>query len=129
MSDPRTLDPKTLQTITYEAGDDGVAVVTLDRPERHNAFDSVMCDELSGLWRRLRTDDGVRCVVLTATGDKAFCTGIDRDGVPAEEAGEEFDPFTYEDPGQQIGPKSNELWKPVIAAVNGTPCRPSSSRP
>jgi enoyl-CoA hydratase/carnithine racemase len=122
MADPRNSDPKTFQTITYEAGDDGVAVVTLDRPERHNAFDSVMCDELSGLWRTLRTDDGVRCVVLTAAGDKAFCTGIDRDGVPADEAGEEFDPFTYEDPGQRLGPKSNELWKPVIAAVNGMAC-------
>jgi enoyl-CoA hydratase/carnithine racemase len=121
-ADPRTPDPATFQTITYEAGDDGVAIVALNRPERHNSFDTVMCDELSSLWRTLRTDDAVRCVVLTATGDKAFCTGIDRDGVPADAAGEEFDPFTYDDPGRWLGPKSNELWKPVIAAVNGMAC-------
>jgi enoyl-CoA hydratase/carnithine racemase len=108
------------QTIAFEVADDGVAVVTLNRPERHNAFDSVMCDELAGLWRSLRTDDRVRCVVLTAAGEKAFCTGIDRDEVPT--GGDEFDPYTYDDPGQQLGPKSNQLWKPVIAAVNGMAC-------
>jgi enoyl-CoA hydratase/carnithine racemase len=112
----------TYTTITYEPGDDGVAVVTLNRPERHNAFDATMCDELSALWRALRTDDAVRAVVLTAAGEKAFCTGIDRADVPADEATYTFDPFTYDDPGKLLGPKSNELWKPVIAAVNGIAC-------
>jgi enoyl-CoA hydratase/carnithine racemase len=112
----------TYTTISYEPGDDGVAVVTLDRPERYNAFDSVMCAELAALWRALRTDDAVRCVVLTGAGDKSFCTGIDREDVPADEASYDFDPFTYDDPGQHLGPKSNELWKPVIAAVNGMAC-------
>jgi enoyl-CoA hydratase/carnithine racemase len=112
----------TYTTITYEAGDDGVAVVTLNRPDRHNAFDYTMCDELSALWRSLRTDDAVRAVVLTAAGEKSFCTGIDRDAVPADEASYTFDPYTYDDPGKQLGPKSNELWKPVIAAVNGIAC-------
>jgi enoyl-CoA hydratase/carnithine racemase len=112
----------TYTTITYEAGDDGVAVVTLDRPERYNAFDAVMCEELAALWRALRTDDSVRCVVLTGAGDKSFCTGIDREDVPTDEATYDFDPFTYDDPGHRLGPKSNELWKPVIAAVNGMAC-------
>lgn len=112
----------TYTTITFEAGDDGVAVVTLDRPERYNAFDATMCAELAALWRELRTDDAVRCVVLTGAGDKSFCTGIDREDVPADEASYDFDPFTYDDPGQRLGPKSNELWKPVIAAVNGMAC-------
>lgn len=114
--------PTSYDTLSYEAGDDGVAVVTLNRPERHNAFDATMCDELSTLWRSLRNDDGVRAVVLTATGDKAFCTGIDRDDVPADEGSYSFDPFSYDDPGQRLGPKSNDLWKPVVAAVNGLAC-------
>jgi enoyl-CoA hydratase/carnithine racemase len=121
MSDRMPDRPSDFQTITYEAGDDGVAIVTLNRPERHNAFTSVMCDELSGLWRSLRTDDQVRSVVLTAAGDKAFSTGLDRSDVPADQYGQ-YDPFTYEDPGQKLGPKSNELWKPVVAAVNGMAC-------
>jgi enoyl-CoA hydratase/carnithine racemase len=114
--------PSGFQTILYEPGDDGVAVVTLDRPERLNAFDSTMCQELSTLWRALRTDSRVRCVVLTGSGDTAFCTGIDRDEVPADEGSYDFDPFTYEDPGASLGPKSNGLWTPVLAAVNGMAC-------
>jgi enoyl-CoA hydratase/carnithine racemase len=98
---------------------DGVAQVTLNRPEVHNAFNEVMQDELQAVWRSLRDDEGVRAVVLTGAGDKAFCTGIDRGDIPVDT---EYDPFTYEDPGRKIGPKSQELWKPVIAAVNGMAC-------
>lgn len=106
-------------TLRYEE-DDGVAVVTLDRPDVYNAFNAKMCEELSGLWRELRTRDEVRCVVLTASGEKAFCTGIDRTEIDAESAG--FDPLTFEDPGRWLGPKTNELYTPVIAAVNGMAC-------
>jgi enoyl-CoA hydratase/carnithine racemase len=87
----------------------------------YNAFNSTMQQELSDLWTSLRTNDDVRCVVLAAAGDKAFCTGIDRSEIPAEGAGD-FDPITYEDPGKKLGPKSNELYKPVIAAVQGMAC-------
>lgn len=101
----------------------GVGRVTLARPHRHNAFDQVMCDELSALWQRLRTDDSVRCVVLGAEGGKAFCTGIDRDDVPSEGGADyAFSPYAYDDPGRRLGPKSNELWKPVVAAVDGIAC-------
>jgi enoyl-CoA hydratase/carnithine racemase len=111
-----------LTTLSWRIAD-GVGWVNLDRPDRYNAFDQVMCDELQGLWRRLRTDDSVRCVVLGAEGGKAFCTGIDRDFVPSDEgAAYDFTPYTYDDPGRQLGPKSNELWKPVIAAVDGIAC-------
>ena len=65
----------------------------------------------------------MRAVVVTGAGDKAFCTGIDRTEVPSEGGLEfTFDPFTYEDPGKQLGPRSNECWKPVVAAVNGMAC-------
>ena len=112
----------TYTTITYEAGGDGVAVVTLNRPDRYNAFDATMVDELAALWQSLRRDDAVRAVVLTGAGDKAFCTGIDRQDVPSDDATYDFSPYTYEDPGERIGPKGNQLWKPVIAAVNGMAC-------
>jgi enoyl-CoA hydratase/carnithine racemase len=102
---------------------DAVVWIRLDRPEKYHAFDKVMCDELSGLWRALRSDDSVRSVVLTATGDKAFCTGIDRDFVPADDGVDyDFSPYTYDDPGKLLGPKSNEFWKPVVCAVNGMAC-------
>jgi enoyl-CoA hydratase/carnithine racemase len=116
------MDPSALTTIRYEAAD-GVATITLDRPDRHNAFTTAMCDEMAATWAHVRDDRDVRAVVLTAAGDKAFCTGIDRDEVPAEGGIEyTFDPLTYVDPGQRLGPRSNECWKPVVAAINGMAC-------
>jgi len=98
--------------------DTGVAVVTLDRPGRLNAIDLTMRDELRQIWRELRFDDAVRAVVLTGAGDRAFCTGLDRDAaVPQPNS-----PYMADDPLLRVGPKSNDLWKPVIGAVNGMAC-------
>lgn len=108
-----------METITFEASD-GVGIVTLNRPDVYNAFNSTMQSELSELWASLRTNDDVRCIILTGAGDKAFCTGIDRSEIPAD--GGTFDSLTYEDPGKKLGPKSNDLYKPVIAAVQGMAC-------
>ena len=66
-----------LETLLYQESD-GVAWITLNRPEALNAFDSVMQQELRGLWAELRVNDDVRCIVLTGSGDRAFCTGLDR---------------------------------------------------
>lgn len=110
----------TYETIEHRV-ENGVGWVALDRPEVHHAFDARMQEELSSLWQSLRTDDDVRCVVLTATGEKSFCTGIDRSEIPADGA-TEFDPYGWDDPGEKLGPKSNGLFTPVIAAVNGMAC-------
>ncbi|MGQ0825449.1 MAG: enoyl-CoA hydratase/isomerase family protein [Actinomycetota bacterium] len=119
------------ETLTYDESDDGVAVVTLNRPEVHNAFNSLMQRELHELWRTLRRHDPVKSIVLTGAGDTAFCTGIDRmeqmgGGADAstdrDVVGAGVTPFMFNDPGDNIGPKSSDLWKPVIAAVNGMAC-------
>ena len=116
------MDPSALTTIRYVAAD-GVATITLDRPDHYNAFTTAMCDEMAATWAHVRSDDGVRAVVVTGSGEKAFCTGIDRSEVPADDGVEfSFDPLTYRDPGGRLGPRSNECWKPVIAAVNGMAC-------
>ena len=125
----------TYETLLYEE-DDGVAVVTLNRPEVHNAFDQQMQAELRAMWQALRRNDNVRAVILTGAGEKAFCTGIDRaesieQGYLIDEerrlkmanrTGPVSTPFQYNDPGININPKENDLWKPVIAAVNGMAC-------
>ena len=113
-------------TITYRA-DGGVAWVTLNRPDVLNAFNTRMLTELREVWRALRTDDTVRCIVLDAAGDRAFCTGVDRaeamgDQQDAKEFGAVGGPFHFDDPGEWLGPKSNDLWKPIIAAVRGIAC-------
>lgn len=96
----------------------GVAVVTLDRPHRLNAVDLDMARELTETWRALRFDDSVRAVVLTGGGERAFCTGIDRDVVVPQPSS----PYMQDDPLLTVGPKANDLWKPVIAAVRGMAC-------
>jgi enoyl-CoA hydratase/carnithine racemase len=124
------------ETILYTEID-GVAWVTMNRPEVHNAFNFQMQRELKDVWRSLRSNDDVRCAVLTGAGDKAFCVGIDRtetmgDWESADDVGSTSasgtgsasgsTPWHFDDPGDNIGPKSNDLWKPVIAAVNGMAC-------
>ncbi|WP_367322433.1 enoyl-CoA hydratase/isomerase family protein [Streptomyces sp. HUAS ZL42] len=98
--------------------DTGVAVVTLDRPARLNAVDLETARELADTWRGLRFDDSVRAVVLTGAGERAFCTGLDRDVVVPQPNS----PYMQDDPLLRIGPKANDLWKPVVAAVRGMAC-------
>jgi len=133
------------ETLGYEESD-GVAWVTLNRPDVMNAFNTTMQRELRSVWRWLRRHDDVRVVVLTGAGDKAFCTGIDRSEAlaggprpgrsgaagpagPESGSGDEpvhigsgSTPFMFDDPGENLGPKANDLWKPVIAAINGIAC-------
>ena len=125
---------ESLETLLYEERD-GVAIVTMNRPEVHNAFNRVMERELQHVWRSLRSNDDVRAVVWTGAGDEAFSTGIDRDETieaylddptgkrrGQEKSGRISTPFMFNDPGWLILPKQNDLWKPVIAAVNGMAC-------
>ncbi len=105
-----------------------MAWITLNRPEALNAFDSVMQRELRDLWAELRVNDDVRCIVLTGSGDRAFSTGLDRgeiqdiDELPPGKLPGYNTPWDFDDPGKSVCPKSNDLWKPVIAAVNGMAC-------
>ncbi len=90
-----------------------------------------MQHELQHVWTSLRMNDDVRAVILTGAGEKAFCSGIDReesiegylaDPTGQRGAGRVSTPFMFNDPGAFINPKQNDLWKPVIAAVNGMAC-------
>ncbi len=115
------------ETIIYEEREH-VAWVTLNRPDVLNAFNVKMQEELSAVWQRIMRTADIRCAVLTAAGDRAFCVGLDRDETLGgdELAGGDkpgyVTPWWYDDPGRRLGPKANHLWKPVIAAVNGMAC-------
>src|SRR3954469_23295222 len=56
---------------------DQIATVVLNRPEAMNAIDPETQSELLDCWQRIRLDDGVRVVILTGAGERAFCTGAD----------------------------------------------------
>lgn len=93
---------------------DGVATVTLDRPDQLNTFSGKMGEELGHAYRRCDEDDAVRAVVLTGAGN-AFCAGADMT------AGEET--FASQDEASfsaaAVDPPAWEVRKPVIAAMNG----------
>ena len=123
---PMTTTPD-FESLLYDETD-GVAWVTLNRPQALNAFDTTMQRELRSLWASLRTNDDVRCVVITGSGEKAFSTGLDRadvgnfDDLPPGKLPGYNTPWDFDDPGKSVCPKTNDLWKPVVAAVNGMAC-------
>lgn len=94
---------------------DHVATVTLNRPDRLNAFNAEMMDAFGRLWERVRQDDDIHVVVLQAAGDRAFCTGID----VTEGMAKPDNVWSRDDPGRWLAPKQNAVWKPVVAAVHG----------
>lgn len=95
---------------------DGVAVVTINRPERHNAMDVEHYAALSAAWVRVRDDAEIRCAVITGAGSKSFSTGADlKSYIGREQAAQEMW-LTQRD---QLLNRGLEVWKPVIAAVNG----------
>ena len=113
----------TYETITLAVSDDHVATVTLNRPEVLNCFNDRMRAEFRQVWAQLRDDDSVHAVVLTGAGERAFSTGLD-----TTERNESSDsPWLdqahpwgeKEDPSDDLSPKRNGCWKPVIAAVRG----------
>lgn len=97
---------------------EGVALLTLDRPGRLNAIDLATAEELADAWRALRFDDTVRAAVVTGAGGRAFCTGVDR----SVDVPQPASPYSLDDPLLRIGPKAADLWKPVLAAVDGMAC-------
>lgn len=73
------METKTLETLLVDAADNGVVTVTMNRPEKKNAANGTMWDELREVWTEIALDPTVRCVVMTGAGD-AFCSGADLGG-------------------------------------------------
>ena len=93
---------------------EGVATITLQRPEQSNAFSHEMGVGLSAAYRRCDEDDQVRAVVLTGAGS-AFCVGADMSAGAATFERQESPAFS----AAAIDPPAFAVRKPVIAAVNG----------
>ena len=96
--------------------DDAIATVTIDRQSKLNALNPKVVAEIDGAFATLRTDGGVRAVILTGAGDKAFVAGADI-GVLAR-----MDPLSgvsVSREGQDILRRIELFPKPVIAAVGG----------
>jgi E-phenylitaconyl-CoA hydratase len=94
----------------------GVAVITINRPERLNAMDADAYQALADAWARVRDDGGVRVAVITGAGERSFSTGADIKSVVGAATG--LGEFWLTQKGQLLN-RGLEMWKPVIAAVNG----------
>lgn len=99
--------------VLFDARDDGIAVITLNRPEARNALGKDIRQGLFAAWERFERDPALRVAILTGAGDKAFCAGGDlKEMMETKLAIPPRDMFPF--PGDNI-----ELTKPTIAAVNG----------
>jgi len=99
--------------VSVEAAD-GVAVITLNRPDRLNAFSGAMGAELGRAYAASDADDGVRAIIVTGAG-RAFCAGADMEPGGDTFAAPQADDFT----ASPVHPPAWDVRKPVIAAING----------
>lgn len=99
--------------VLFDARSDGIAVITLNRPEARNALGKDIRAGLFAAWERFERDRDLRVAILTGAGDKAFCAGGDlKEMTELKLTVPPRDMFPV--PGDNI-----ELTKPTIAAVNG----------
>jgi E-phenylitaconyl-CoA hydratase len=107
-----------LRGLTYERRDDGIAIVTLDRPERGNALAPHMQPIVRAIWEQVRDDPAIRVAVIAAAGEKHFCTGFD---VAEADGDEAEDVFVNRPLAESVhwSPHQCRVWKPVVCAVQG----------
>src|SRR5260370_33928353 len=111
----------TYETLKYEQ-QEHVVVLTYNRPEQHNAISRRMNAELHEAFQRFRDDDSAFVLVITGAGETTFCAGWDlQDAAEWTELGD-FDDFRkhlYNAPGPCGYTRRVDVFKPIIAAVNG----------
>lgn len=111
--------------VLYEKRD-GVAIVTMNRPEVRNAINTEMLCRLADAWQDINDDDAVRVAILTGAGDKAFCAGADLDRLVRMMQGlrppeTEYDQRVLADYSIIYKGllRNYKVWKPIIAAIRG----------
>jgi enoyl-CoA hydratase len=103
------------ETLLYEKRD-SIGYVTINRPDKLNALNRQVMDELDDCFRAIQNDEEVRVVILTGAGEKAFVAGADLQELATLAPLEGRD---FSRRGQRIFDLIENLGKPVIAAVNG----------
>ena len=103
-------------SIDLDLLDGGIAVITLNRPEQRNALDAEHYAALSQAWTRVRDDDAIRVAIVTGAGDKVFSAGADLKSWIGREA--PLSELWQTQQGMLLN-RGLEIWKPVIAALNG----------
>jgi E-phenylitaconyl-CoA hydratase len=97
---------------------DHVAHITLDRPERGNSLTPPMQAIFRAIWTDVRDDPAVRVAIVSAAGERHFCTGFDVAEAESEDAADVFNNRPLSE-AVFWSPYQNRVWKPVICVVNG----------
>ncbi|MES2536956.1 MAG: enoyl-CoA hydratase-related protein [Pseudomonadota bacterium] len=103
-------------SIDFNVSDDGIALITINRPERLNAMDAEHYQALSQAWITVRDDPAIRVAIVTGAGERSFTTGADIKSFVTAPAGM---PELWLTQNEQLLNRGLEVWKPIIAAVNG----------
>src|SRR5438128_4136456 len=103
------------ETLLYEKRG-GIAYVTVNRPEKLNALNRKVMEELGACFEEVRDNEDVRAVILTGAGEKAFVAGADINELAVLTPVEGKETSSR---GQRVLDSIENLGKPVIAAVNG----------
>jgi enoyl-CoA hydratase len=91
-----------------------MALITINRAEKHNAISLATLDELQAAARQAEADDAVRVITITGAGDRAFASGSDLDEVKHRDFRKALDPIV-----QGLADQLERIPKPTIAAING----------
>lgn len=107
------------ETIELDRREDGILILSLNRPERLNAINHLMLDELGAVWNSLKHDLETRVVILRGEGDKGFCGGLDvKEGLLPEEF-EALHFYDFQTRLAELQLMMRQIPQPVIAAVHG----------
>lgn len=105
-------------TIKFEARPDKIGVITLNRPEKLNAFDETMIREIRQVVWRVNFDDSIRVLLITGAG-RAFCSGRDIIGLDYENNLPSAQYRAYVRANHEMFDELEAIEKPVVAVVNG----------
>lgn len=105
--------------LLYEIDENGIATVTLNRPQEGNALTKTMHDALRRTWRHVDEDPSVKVAIVTGAGERHFCTGASVAGLKTADEGESSLEQGTLDETTHLSPYQNKVWKPVICCING----------
>ena len=116
----KTIDVnRPMDGVRYEK-DGGIATITIDRPARGNSLAPPMQAMFRSIWADVRDNPSVRVAIIQSAGERHFCTGFDLSEADSDAAADEI--FVDKPLREAVfwSPYQNDVWKPVICAVNGT---------
>jgi E-phenylitaconyl-CoA hydratase len=96
--------------------DDGVAILTLNRPGRGNSLSPDLLLALEAAWHRVNSEDAIRVAIITGAGRRHFCTGAEVQALQMGMGGLQNQPYEQ---ANRFSPRMAKVSKPVICAING----------